>query len=313
MPLPRDPEKAAQTRKRMSESAKKRFANLEERDKLTAIRTEAMRRPEVRAKSSARKKQFYEEHPEAVQALRERAIQQFSDPEVRLHHAEIAIQQFSDHPERGKAHSERLKKFYTQAESEYAKQRARETLEQTRQQPGYQERVNEGMKLVNSDPVVQQNRHDGAIRAFQDPIKRGNLRQAMQIVNVDPDYRASRRAGTIRSWQDDQKRDERGHKSFKGSTKPTSIEIIVEQLLQALDVSYESQWAIGRYVVDFYIPDKHLVIECDGEYWHLKPEAKARDARKDAFLSQRGYTILRLTGSQIKRGDFLSLEQFLVG
>jgi len=236
---------------------------------------------------------YYANHPEALEAMSQYTTQQFSDPEMRKQQSERTSLRVGT-PEARKAHSERLQEFYSRAESDQIKQRSRETLAQTKLQAGYQERVNAGMKRVSSDPLVKMHRQD-----------------ASKLLNADPAYRAKRRAGIIRSWQDEQKRDERGHKSFKGYTKPTSIEIIVEQLLQALDIPYESQWAMGRYIVDFYIPSKRLVIECDGEYWHSKPEAQARDARKDAYLQQKGYTILRLPGEQIKRGDFAMLHMML--
>ncbi len=88
---------------------------------------------------------------------------------------------------------------------------------------------------------------------------------------------------------------------------PSSIELAIEDVLKALGISYESQKAIGFYVVDFYLPEHNLVIECDGEYWHNLPENIARDKRKDTYLRKRGYNILRLKEHEIKEGPEAAL------
>jgi very-short-patch-repair endonuclease len=60
------------------------------------------------------------------------------------------------------------------------------------------------------------------------------------------------------------------------------------------------------------VSSKNLVIECDGEYWHdRKPGAKAKDARKDAYLLSKGYSILRLPEIEIKSGNFNALLEIL--
>ena len=93
----------------------------------------------------------------------------------------------------------------------------------------------------------------------------------------------------------------------------TSIEVTVANLLTSLGVEYEEQKHIGRYCVDFYVPHKNLVIECDGEYWHgeRKPGAKEKDARKDAFLASKGYSIFRFPEPDIKNGHFSPLLRLI--
>lgn len=53
------------------------------------------------------------------------------------------------------------------------------------------------------------------------------------------------------------------------------------------------QHPIGPYVVDFAMPECHLVIECDGDYWHGPPEQQAKDKRRDAYLQRHGWRVLR--------------------
>lgn len=49
----------------------------------------------------------------------------------------------------------------------------------------------------------------------------------------------------------------------------------------------------GHYRADFMI-NRWLVVEIDGAAWHSSDEAKARDARRDAYFEGLGYTVLRI-------------------
>jgi len=74
----------------------------------------------------------------------------------------------------------------------------------------------------------------------------------------------------------------------------TGIEKTAEKALLNLEVPFEKQKSIGHYVIDFYIEKYNLCIECDGDYWHTKPGAKEKDERKNRFLEQNGYKLLRI-------------------
>lgn len=82
----------------------------------------------------------------------------------------------------------------------------------------------------------------------------------------------------------------------------TRIEQSVAATLSAMSVHYEPQYPIDRYSADFYVPAVRLVIECDGEWWHRSEAAQARDAKRDQFMRQRGYSILRLPEKVIRSG-----------
>lgn len=90
--------------------------------------------------------------------------------------------------------------------------------------------------------------------------------------------------------------------SVAGLTRPTSIERTTMVILDTLGVEYKPQHLIGRYVVDFYVPSRNLVIECDGSYWHSLPGASEKDAQRDAWMIDKGYTVLRLPEREIQAG-----------
>lgn len=75
---------------------------------------------------------------------------------------------------------------------------------------------------------------------------------------------------------------------------PTNIERRLYCALDGLGVPYERQKWIGRFVADAWLPEHHMIIEADGEYWHSRPERIERDERLTAFAAERGYPLLRL-------------------
>ncbi|MCD2323379.1 endonuclease domain-containing protein [Sphingomonas sp. IC-56] len=75
--------------------------------------------------------------------------------------------------------------------------------------------------------------------------------------------------------------------------------ILWEQLRgRKLSAKFRRQQAIGPYVVDFYCAALRLVIEVDGEV-HGRGDQPAQDLRRDEFLEQNGYRVLRIAAADI--------------
>jgi len=85
------------------------------------------------------------------------------------------------------------------------------------------------------------------------------------------------------------------------TANPSSLENVICDVLDELDIKYERQKHIHPYFVDIYIPIKNLIVECDGEYWHNKPGRKELDKKRDNFLISLGYKIIHLPGKKIKK------------
>lgn len=81
---------------------------------------------------------------------------------------------------------------------------------------------------------------------------------------------------------------------------PSSLEHMVAAVLDALEIAYIPQAPLGWYHVDFLIPEKSLIIECDGEYWHSQAKQIEADQRRDAWLTRHGYIVVRLPESDIR-------------
>lgn len=84
-----------------------------------------------------------------------------------------------------------------------------------------------------------------------------------------------------------------------GDRLMTRPEKIVFDILNELDVYFVQEYrACGRYISDFYIPDRNLIIEVFGDYWHSNP-------RKYGY----GYKNLSNIQRKIKHKDSIKLRR----
>lgn len=70
--------------------------------------------------------------------------------------------------------------------------------------------------------------------------------------------------------------------------------------LRDLPLTFNRQKVMGRYIVDFYCAEARLVIELDGSQ-HYESEGRAADTERDAWLRERGLTVLRFSNADIHR------------
>lgn len=295
MPMPKDPKKAEETRRKMSESAKRKLANPEVKRALDEKRIQGIRKPEAKAKmSESQKKRFA--NPEARKVASELAKEAMTRPDVQKKLSVAQLKRYQEHPEQRTQKSEHMRKLYTETDlRERVSKATKEAMVEVNARPEFQENLKKAMQEVRMRPEWKASLREGQKKRYLDPEAKRKLAEVMAEVRARPEYREAVAAGIAAS------------KKFSR----TDIEIIVESLLQTSGVEYEAQKHIGWWIVDFYIPDKNLVIECDGDYWHNKPEVKARDARKDAYLTRKGYQVLRLLGSQIMANQLESFYQAL--
>lgn len=82
----------------------------------------------------------------------------------------------------------------------------------------------------------------------------------------------------------------------------------MRNMLDALGVSYLQNHPLDKIAnVDFYIPHKKLVIECDGDYWHNLPGVQENDRRKTLQLEAKGYKVLRFWEHEIRNMETVML------
>ncbi|MBR2489905.1 MAG: endonuclease domain-containing protein [Ruminiclostridium sp.] len=70
--------------------------------------------------------------------------------------------------------------------------------------------------------------------------------------------------------------------------------------LKGLPVTVHRQKIIGPYIVDFYIASVKTVIELDGSQ-HYLDDGPEQDARRDAYLRERGLRVLRYSNRDVNQ------------
>jgi len=80
----------------------------------------------------------------------------------------------------------------------------------------------------------------------------------------------------------------------------TLIERIMEKELKYNNIKFEHPFPFGRFVCDFAIPEKKLIIECDGDYWHNREDVKKKDLAKNSYLKVAGWKVIRFWEHEIK-------------
>ena len=63
-------------------------------------------------------------------------------------------------------------------------------------------------------------------------------------------------------------------------------------------LKFRSQYAIGRYIADFYCSSERLIIELDGSH-HYSADNKEYDKIRDNELRGKGLKVLRFNNSEI--------------
>lgn len=63
-------------------------------------------------------------------------------------------------------------------------------------------------------------------------------------------------------------------------------------------VHVRKQVPIGKYIADFAIHDLKLIIEIDG-HQHLEAQQVEHDEKRDAWLKEQGYKVLRFSTADI--------------
>ena len=67
---------------------------------------------------------------------------------------------------------------------------------------------------------------------------------------------------------------------------------------QLNDCQFYRQRIIGSYIVDFYCPERKLVIEIDGSQ-HYSESGKVKDRMRDNHLTDLGLQILRFSAREV--------------
>jgi very-short-patch-repair endonuclease len=71
-------------------------------------------------------------------------------------------------------------------------------------------------------------------------------------------------------------------------------------VLDILNIRYENEMSVGRYNIDFYLPDYDAVLEVDGEYWHNMERQKQQDRLREEVLLKQGWRVFHVLGQRVR-------------
>ena len=82
-----------------------------------------------------------------------------------------------------------------------------------------------------------------------------------------------------------------------------------EMIKHGLDIYFIPQVEVGVYALDFGCHEYMLGIECDGHEYHSSKDHIKRDKKRDKYLRNKGWTILRIEGIAIFRNPEYCVNQ----
>ena len=162
-----------------------------------------------------------------------------------------------------------------------------------------------GKKLPPHSLIAKVKMRKRKIEFFQNPINRKKLSGKLKLKWQNFEYRQrmikAHQGYIMPQSQKDKIRE--GHVNNPNTKfKNTSIELKVEEELKRRKISYQTQHGLGGIaIVDFYLPEYRIVIQCDGDYWHNFPEQKERDERQDKVLISNGVKVHRFWQHEINQ------------
>ncbi len=75
-----------------------------------------------------------------------------------------------------------------------------------------------------------------------------------------------------------------------------------------LGAKFRRQYPVGAYIVDFCCLERQLVIELDGGQHSEQMEA---DRKRTAYITSRGFRVLRFWNDQVLKDTYAVLDQIL--
>jgi len=85
----------------------------------------------------------------------------------------------------------------------------------------------------------------------------------------------------------------------KENRSPTQAEIKMAEILNSLGVEHEEQYSFGPYLLDFAIKEKQIDLEVDSEYHHNLPGRPEKDAKRDAYMMENGWKVIRIPSGKV--------------
>lgn len=197
---------------------------------------------------------------------------------------------------------QRRKEEYTQIESD-----VRRRQEEERQRVDAEIRQKRSEELQRIDTEFQQKRTRANQQLEKDSLKRQEEEQqkieaeVQRIVHEERQKLIRETRKNIQAWK--------AQLHIYDQCCESPIEAQFWEVAKHRLLGLIPQYDIGRYRVDFALPDEHLVIELDGHDYHKTKEQRTRDAKRERDLQELGWYVIRFTGTEVYRNIEQCIEQ----
>jgi very-short-patch-repair endonuclease len=198
-------------------------------------------------------------------------------------------------------------------QSEETKQKRRETMQQVRDTPEYRAKLSEGVKKAYENPEFREKQREMSTS----PERSAKFQEGRAKHIFTDEEREVKRKQMLERWEKDDgtmlekvRINQPSAAIASQLANPSSLEIQVKGLLDVLGIHYEQQKPIGIYTADFFLPDRNLILEIYGCYWHAcpacgyeYPKKNGYDKRREAYIRACGYNVFILWEHDLKN-DF---------
>lgn len=97
-------------------------------------------------------------------------------------------------------------------------------------------------------------------------------------------------------------------KNLRNNMTPQEIILWSRIKNSQIGFKFRRQHGLGPYILDFYCPEKRIVVELDGAH-HFKKEGIEHDMKRTSYLESLGVRVLRFTNSEINKNLFGILKK----
>lgn len=86
-------------------------------------------------------------------------------------------------------------------------------------------------------------------------------------------------------------------------SEPTQAEMAMQVVLDEMQIDYEFQHPYGPYILDFALLDQKINLEVDSEYHHALPGRPEHDTKRDHYMYDLGWEVIRIPSYDLSRPD----------
>lgn len=181
---------------------------------------------------------------------------------------------------------------------------------------------NDGLTI--SDDRVKRNIE----KVMANPERSNNISKALSGIPKSEEHIKKIKEHSKLRWSNQEERDKQSKKVIARLIKnnyrnpKTKLEIRFENILNLLNIKHEYQHPLSSAIFDFYLPEKHLLIEVDGDFHHCNPnglhpipihpiqiKSVANDIRKNGIAKDNNIKLLRFWETDINKNPEMVISR----